>query len=124
MAEWLTPERAIELLGNVGEQLTPETFASSVDAAAVYVAENRPDLYGLDVAEELVFQPTPTVELGTALLALRWKARLRNPLRGGNDDGLEDVLSEDPDIGRMLGVGKRGRPIFGAPSLPVEETVV
>jgi hypothetical protein len=113
---WLTPERAIELLGaDIAEQLDPAAFEPSVAAAAEYVESHRTDLY-----VENVFTPGPAVEFGTALLALRWFSRRRAPL--GGEDEVGDVLADDPDLGRMLGIGTRGRSLFGAPT--ITETVV
>lgn len=114
---WLTPERAIELLGeDIAGQLDPTAFDPSVAAASEFVESHRTDL-----VVENVFTPGPMIEFGTALLALRWFSRRRAPLRGGEDD-VDDVLADDPDLGRMLGIGVRGRVLFGAPT--ITETVV
>jgi hypothetical protein len=56
--------------------------------------------------------PDPDVELGTILLAARWYARRASPagFAGFADFGPAYVRSSDPDVARLLGLG---RPVVG-----------
>jgi hypothetical protein len=110
---WLTPQAAKDVLGeDLTGTLDEESFQEAVDAAAGYVADNRTDLLVEDV-----FTPTPQLRFGTALLALRWYSRRRATTSNADEGAVADVISDDPDLGRMLGIGLRGRPVFGAPTV-------
>lgn len=116
MAAWLTTPQVKDILGeDLTEGLDEESFQAAVDAATGYVEEHRPDLL-----VESVFTPAGHVRYGTALLALRWYSRRRATTDNGDAGGVGDVIADDPDLSRMLGIGGRGRVVFGAPTLPVE----
>lgn len=118
MAAWLTTPQVKDILGeDLTSDLDDESFQAAVDAATGYVEEHRPELV---VGDPAVFTPTGHLRYGTALLALRWYSRRRATTSNGDEGGVADVVSDDPDLGRMLGIGVRGAFVFGAPSLPVE----
>lgn len=120
MDAWLTTHEAGDVLGadlTAGLEETP--WEAAVAAAAEYVADHRPDLVAL-VDDVLTFVPTATVRFGTSLLALRWYSRRRATTDNGDEGGVADVIADDPDLSRMLGIGVRGAVVFGAPTLPAE----
>lgn len=121
MADWLTATEAGGILGtDLAADVDTDPFEAAVDAAAGYVEDHRPDLVDTDG----LFQATPQVRFGTALLGFRWYNRRRATTSNGDEGAVADVVSEDPDLSRMLGIGARGRVVFGAPTLPVDEPVV
>lgn len=120
MDAWLTTHQAGDILGSdLAGQLDEDPFDAALTAAREYVEEHRPDLFVL-VDDVLTFVPTGHVRYGTALLALRWYSRRRATTDNGDAGGVGDVIADDPDLSRMLGIGVRGAFVFGAPSLPVE----
>lgn len=122
MADWLTVPDATTVLGaDLTADLDEESFEAAVEAAGGYVEDHRSDL--VDV-EDGLFQPTPQIRFGTALLAFRWYNRRRATTSNADEGAVADVISEDPDLSRMLGIGARGRVVFGAPTLPVIDEVV
>ena len=72
-----------------------------------------------------MFEPTKSVKLGAAYLAWRLYARRTSPLGvlGFTDDGAAGILREDPDIAKLLGIGRRGRFTVGGTGPPVVEAV-
>lgn len=58
--------------------------------------------------------PPDTVELGTLRLAIRWHTRRRSPeaLLTMGELGSTKVPSFDPDIERLLGIGKYRKAVF------------
>lgn len=117
-AVWLTVDQVKDILGeDLTTDLDPESFMAAVDAATGYVEEHRPELA---VGDPAAFTPTGHLRYGTALLALRWYSRRRATTDNGDAGGVGDVIADDPDLSRMLGIGVRGAFVFGAPSLPVE----
>lgn len=115
---WLDPDIAKAVLGSsLGDVLEAEPFGYACDAVREWVEGHRDDLW--TVATETVpseFVPTGTVLYGSALLAHRWYSRRRAPL-GDADDVVGDILRDDPDLSRMLGIGQSGRVVFGAPAV-------
>lgn len=121
MAAWLTTPQVKDILGeDLTVDLDEESFQAAVDAATGYVEDRRPELV---VGDPAVFTPTGHLRYGTALLAFRWYNRRRAVTTNADEGAVADVISEDPDLSRMLGIGVRGRVVFGAPSLPVDEVV-
>lgn len=117
---WITPPEVETILGaDLAADLDADAFEAAVEAASGYVEEHRPDL----VDDQETFTATPVVRYGTALLAFRWYNRRRATTTNGDEGAVADVISEDPDLSRMLGIGARGGFVFGAPSLPVTEVV-
>jgi hypothetical protein len=111
-------------------QGTPTDDAALVlaaNAAAEYVEELRPELFlpGELPEDPAVFTPTHRVKLAAAMLAHRWYSRRSSPLgvAGYGELGSAGILRYDPDIARLLGIGSEsGRFVFGAPTVPTEES--
>lgn len=96
-------------------------------AAADFVEDERRDLVipavpavldvdGVTVLEPAVpasFGATPRIVLGAAMLVSRLKARQGSPqgLVGFGEFGPATVMREDPDVARMLGIGRFGKPV-------------
>jgi hypothetical protein len=79
-------------------------------AAAAHVERVRADLVWADV-----FTPTAEVILGALLMVNRLYARKGSPqgVAGFSEFGVVAVRAADPDIDRLLGVGKYGKPYAG-----------
>jgi hypothetical protein len=91
-------------------------LARQLDAAIVFVEDRRAESFNFH-DESLVELPDPTVmlALGTIRLAGRWNARKRSQdglVLMGPDLGTSRVPSFDPDIDRMLGIGRFSGPEF------------
>lgn len=85
---------------------------STLDAAVVLVERVRSDLdYG---PHPLGTSPSDDVRLGTIRLAARWFARRRSPeaLVDMAELGSARIPSFDPDIERLLGIGRFRGPVF------------
>jgi len=92
-------------------------LATWLAAAIAYVEEAHAGGYNFDDADLFSELPTPgrTLVLGTVRLAERWFNRRRSP------DGLIDmgelgstrVPSVDPDIEKLLGIGRFRAPMVG-----------
>lgn len=91
-----------------------EALQDDLNAAISYVEEQRAgDLNFAADPESTLPDPSDHVLLGTVRLAGRWNVRRNSP------DGLVDmgelgqgrVPSVDPDIERMLGIGRWRRPM-------------
>lgn len=83
-------------------------LTTNLDAAVAFVQRVRPEFdYEADTLSELP-DPTSDLRLGTLRLARRWFERRRSP--GGLVDmgelGSARVPSFDPDIDRLLGIGR------------------
>lgn len=117
MDAWLTTQDVPAILGaDLTAGLDADPFAAALEAATGYVEEHHPELVDTDGN----FVPTPQIRYGTALLALRWYGRRAAATSNADEGAVADVISDDPDLARMLGIGVRGRVVFGAPTLPVE----
>lgn len=59
--------------------------------------------------------PTPDLKLGTYMLAARWHTRRRSPdgLIAMAEMGAARVTSFDPDIDRLLRIGRHARAVVG-----------
>ena len=82
-------------------------------AAVAFVERVRPRFnYAADEASTLPV-PTPDLVLGTIRLAGRWHTRRRSPdgLIQMAELGASRVPSGDPDIDRMLRIGRHARPV-------------
>lgn len=86
-----------------------------LDAAVVVVERVRSGDFNFD-AEPVSDLPAPTADLilGTLRLAGRWHTRRRSPdaLIQAGELGTSRVPSFDPDIDRLLGVGRFRGPVF------------
>ena len=108
MATWVT-------LADLRADVTAPTGAtedarlqSALDAAAAYVEDARADL-------DFTGPVPDRVKLGTLRLAARWwRRRLQAEGQVTAELGyLGSVPYTDPDIDRLLGVGKYGRSVIG-----------
>lgn len=116
MAEpaWLSYQDAADLSDIADEVMSgasaDEAWAGAVEAAAEWVQDNRPDVTYTGAATV-----GATIRLGTARLAQRWHARRTSPMgQAGFSDFAGGILRHDPDIALQLGLGKKGRFVFGA----------
>lgn len=101
---------------DVGDEVDPVLLAR-LDAAVAYVEGDRGRAGEFNFSGAATGLPDPPrdVFLGTVLLAMRWYNRRNSP------DGLVDlgelgsarIPSVDPDIERMLGVGRFRAPMVG-----------
>jgi hypothetical protein len=80
-----------------------------LDAAVSFVERVRPGFnYQADPLSDAP-APTPDLALGTLRLAGRWYTRRRSPdglVTMGGDLGSARIPSFDPDIERLLGIGR------------------
>ena len=85
-----------------------------LDAAVAFVQRVRPGFNYDDDALDDSPVPTADLELGTVRLAGRWFTRRRSPdaLVAMGDLGSTRIPSFDPDIERLLGIGKYRGPVF------------
>lgn len=99
------------------------------DAVRDYVEERRADLVVTTYAEDGVtvlssaFEPSPRIVGGAALLAYRLYQR-RTAALGvvAAAQTVGSILRDDPDVSRMLGIGRHRRWRFGAPRLTEDVT--
>lgn len=111
MATWLDADLAKAMVE--GTAPTNSTaWSADVDAACAWVEKQRPDLLAGDPG---VFTPGADVKLGTAMYALRLYTRRTSSLGVSQNTewGGSDILRQDPDIAKLLGIGAEGRPVFG-----------
>ena len=113
MADWLEPAEARALIRSSAPAESTEWIAA-VDASTAWVEKKRRDLFSTD--EPPVFVADAAIQLGTAMLAGRWYARMLTLL--GTSQNVEfggtEILRQDPDIAKMLGIGTEGPFVFGA----------
>ena len=89
---------------------------SRLDAAVAWVEEQRADDFTFTgVPTATMPAPDAKVWLGTVLMVVRWHQRRASPdgLVDMGDLGSARVPSVDPDIERMLGVGRYRAPMVG-----------
>lgn len=123
---WLTSAVVAALLGSdLAESVDAASMQQFCNGAASYVEGRRSDLWAT-VDDALVFQPTPAVVTGASMLAYRFYARRTSPLGviGFTEDGAMGILKDDPDIARLLGIGRHGRFVFGAAGYVPDVVVV
>lgn len=88
----------------------------ALDAAVAFVERVRKGHFNFDgdPVSELP-APTPDVKLGTLRLAHRWYLRRRSPegMLNMAEQGAARVSSYDPDIDRLLRIGRHARPVVG-----------
>lgn len=126
-ATWLDADRVAAVMGEAladdWDESALNEFCSGVRA---YVESRRPDLFvpSEDDPEVTEYRPTADVITGAAMLAYRFYTRRQSPLGilGVSEDGVSGLLREDPDIAKLLGVGRGRRFVFGGPRV-VEEAV-
>lgn len=110
-APWLPLTAVLAHLGvDAGSAQQPDADRARL-AAAAYVQRARPDL--LSVAG--VYEPGSDVAHGGLLLAARLYARRGTPqgLASFGEFGPGTILRLDPDVERLLGLGRHARPRVG-----------
>lgn len=118
MPTWLDAEQVTGILGgSLGDDLDAGALQLCCDAARSFVEENRADLWVSDGAEPPVSTYTPTAAVihGAAMYAYRLYHRRKSPLGilGTTDVGPAGILRDDPDIARLLGIGRSRKFRFG-----------
>lgn len=111
MATWLSADLAKAMVE--GTAPTNSTaWEADVDAACAWVEKRRSDLL---IGDPAVFTPGADVKLGTAMYALRLYTRRTSPLGASQNTewGGSEILRQDPDIAKLLGIGPDGPPVFG-----------
>lgn len=100
---WLERSQVESILGAaLSSDLDTAALEQAVLAARGYVESRRQDL-----VTNGTFTPTPSVLFGAAMLAYRWY--------DGRGRKADEILAEDPELSRQLGIGAYGRFVFGAP---------
>lgn len=104
----------LDLKIDEGDTRDDEVLVRQLAAAVAFVQRVRPGFnYDSDALSDLP-APTADLELGTVRLAGRWFTRRRSPdaLVAMGDLGSARIPSFDPDIERLLGIGKYRGPVF------------
>lgn len=114
---WLALDAVLRQLTLPADQGDPQLSDADAArlAAAAQVERARPDLTTVDAAGVATFAADPDVVQGALLLAARIYARKGSPqgLASYGDFGPAPVTRLDPDIERLLSVGRYGRPAVG-----------
>ena len=111
MTEWLSAGQAVALT-NISAAPDAVDWVAAVAASCEYVEDKRKDL---NIGTPPVFTPGPLIIYGTAMLSNRWYTRMRSPMGASQnvEFGGSEILRQDPDIAKMLGIGTEGKPVFG-----------
>lgn len=113
---WLPLADVLSYLGLPADSSEAPAVDRSRLAATAYVERQRADLLLYDVDGVPVdYEPTPDVLAGAMLLAARLHARKSSPtgLASYGEFGPAAVLRFDPDLERLLAVGRYARPVVG-----------
>lgn len=129
---WLTPAYVTRVLGDdLAEPIDSTSLLEYVEGVREYVEGKRRDLWttadpDADPPVLSTFAATSSVRLGAAMLTYRFYSRRTSPLGviGFTEDGASGMLREDPDIAKLLGIGRHGRFVFGAGPDLVEAELV
>lgn len=127
---WLDAEKVGAVLGaDLAGPLDQDKLDEACDAARAYVEEKRPDLWVTDAMVDppvSTYTPGAGVVYGAALFAHRLYHRTRSPLGvvGATSSESSGILREDPDIARLLGIGRSRGFRFGAGPTVTTEAVV
>lgn len=118
MPTWLDAEQVTAILGDsIGDDLDQGALQECCNASRSFVEERRGDLWVSDGEDPptLTYTPTVSVVHGAAMYAYRLYHRRKSPLGilGTTDVGPAGILREDPDIARLLGIGRGRRWGFG-----------
>ena len=105
----------IDLKIDLDDTRDDEVLTRQLDAAVAFVQKVRPQFnYDGDALDD---RPVPTADhvLGTVRLAGRWFARRRSPdaLVAMGDLGSARVPSFDPDIEKLLRIGRYAKAVIG-----------
>lgn len=113
MPGWCTPAGVVAHVDVKGVSASSVPLVNACAAAEAWVEGTaRRDLAWTSEG----FVPPADVKLGGLMLAWRWYQRRAAPLgvvTGPSGDPVE-MLRNDPDIARLLGIGGNGRFVFGA----------
>lgn len=128
MPSWLDADKVTAILGDsLADDLDLAALQECCDATRSFVEERRGDLWVSDGADPptLTYTPTGAVVHGAAMYAYRLYHRRKSPLGilGTTDVGPAGILREDPDIARLLGIGRGRRFGFGG-ARPLDTTPV
>lgn len=115
---WLPQEAVLQHVGVNADQAQAADVDRARRAAAAHVEQLRGDLVTVVVTAEattVTFDPTPDVLYGAVLLAARLFARRSSPtgLASYGEFGPAAVLRLDPDVERLLNVGRYSAPRIG-----------
>lgn len=126
---WLDVEQVAAVLGDsLSDDLDNVALQSCCDAARSFVEDRRADLFVTNDDDPPVttYIPTPAVIHGAAMYAYRLYHRRKSPMGilGTTDVGPAGILREDPDIARLLGIGRSRRFRFGGARRPDAEAAV
>lgn len=128
MSTWLTAPVVVARLGDdLAGALDQTKLGAAADSAEEFVELKRPDLWVYTDAEPPVgtYTPGPSVVFGAALLAHRLYHRTSTPLgTRATDTEASGILRDDPDISRLLGIGRSRGMRFGAGPARTTETVI
>lgn len=111
MTTWLDADTAKTLVEGTAP-MNSTAWQADVAAARAWVQKRRPDLL---TGEPAVFTADDDILLGTAMFAARLYARRSSPLGVSQNTewGGSEILRQDPDIAKLLGIGPDGPPVFG-----------
>lgn len=114
-APWLPAQLVTAQLGG---GITPEDVEPDRLAVAAWVAGERPDLPWSDYTAPDVAEPvSPPADVlrGVLLLAARLYARRSSPtgVVTGYEGAVAELLRQDPDVERMVGIGRARKPTPG-----------
>lgn len=120
VSPWLSTEAVLAQIGT-GAASDAAGVERNRAAAAAYCEDNRADLWGWVEGEDpevpvRVFNATPRVVMAGALAAARLYARKGSPTgtsTAAYGEYATQVLSYDPDVERMLGIGRYSAPAVG-----------
>lgn len=114
MPEWLEPADVATFakIDTVGGN---DALTDATAAARAYVERVRPDLH---TGQDAGFVVDADVKLGATMLAARWYERRGSLLgvAGFDFEGASPLLRVDPDIERLLSIGRHRPFSFGAPT--------
>lgn len=92
-----------------------EFYQTQLDAAVSFVERKRPLINYTGDLSSLNPEPDPDLFLGTIRLAARWVSRRRSPdaTVSFGELGTGRVSAYDPDIERLLRIGRQSPPMVG-----------
>lgn len=102
----------------IADERDDERLQQVLDAAVVFVQHVHSGTFEFDLAANPLSalpEPDADIELGTLRLAGRWHIRRRSPdaLIAAGDLGQTRVPSFDPDIDRLLRIGRYRGAVIG-----------
>lgn len=116
---WLSPQAVVEWLQLDAADTETAALVEQVRlAAAAWCAKQRADLFTTDAdtgAVGLVDDLGGDVQLAGLMYAARLWSRRSSPAGLANfaEFGAAEVLRYDPDIDRLLGIGRHASPVIG-----------